>query len=433
MKTYIIPLISIAIVLTSIASCKRDKEAPIDTTVNYSAEMVLKWNEAGTKAVTAIGGVPPMTESRIYAMINLAMHDALNNIAQKYDIYAFSATIVKDADPDAAVAQAAHDVMVLQLPPAQQTTANDLLTASLAGIADGDSKSKGISIGKAAAKAITDKRANDGAAAAQYPFTPGSLPGEYRATPPFDMPPLTGFVMLPGWGKVQPFGLTSVSQFRAAAPYAINSPEYTADFNEIKTMGCMGCTARSTEQTQIGLFWLDNVPLSWNRIARSLIIEKKLDGWKAARILALLQMAEADANISAFDGKYFYNYWRPISAVRLGDQDGNANTAGDPAWNILAPPTPPVPDYPSNHAVDGGAAAEVLKGCFNTDAVSFSASSNALPDVTRSFNNFSDAAREVSLSRIYVGFHFRHAVEVGESQGRKVGNYIFQNCLKARN
>ncbi|MDB5086216.1 MAG: hypothetical protein JWR09_210 [Mucilaginibacter sp.] len=431
MKKSFTYLFSMAIILISIASCKKNKEEPIDTTINYSAGMVLKWNEAGMQAVAKIKGAPPMSESRIYAMLNLAMHDALNNIVQKYDTYALSGAADKDADPDAAVAQAAHDVLVSLLP-AQQNTDDSLLTICLAGVTAGSGKEKGIAMGKAAAKAMIDKRANDGAATAQYPFTPGTLPGEYRATPPFDMPPFNGFVSLPGWGKVQPFSLASASQFRAAAPYSINSLEYTTDFNEIKTMGCMGCTARSADQTQIGLFWLDNIPLSWNRIARSLIVEKKLNGWKAARMLALLQMAEADANISAFDGKFFYKFWRPITAIRLGDLDGNPNTTGDAAWNLLAPPTPPAPDYPSNHAIDGGAAAEVLKSYFNTDAVSFSASSNALPGVTRNFNNFSDAAREVSLSRIYVGFHFRNAVMEGEAQGRKVGNYIFEHCLKEK-
>lgn len=425
-------LLCTTVISISMLSCKKDKPATPDVTETYSAGMVLKWNEAGTKAVAKATGIQPMPESRIYAMINLAMHDALNAIVPKYDTYTSITSSDSEASPDAAVAQAAHDVM-LALFPVQQTTTDSLLNSSLADLSTG--REKGIAIGKAAAKAMLDKRANDGTMTAQYPFTPGILPGEYRATPPFDMPPYNGLVVLPGWGKVKTFSVTSADQFRAPAPYAINSDAYTADFNEIKTLGCKGCkgcTARSTDQTQIGLFWLDNIPLSWNRIARTLILQKHLNGWKAARLLALLQMAEADANISAFDGKFYYKFWRPITAVRLAETDGNPNTAGDAAWNLLSPPTPPVPDYPSNHALDGGAAAEVLKNFFNTDAMAFSCSSNALPGVTRSFTNFSDAAREVSLSRIYVGFHFRNAVMQGETQGRKVGNYIYLNCLKER-
>lgn len=418
-----------ALISISIASCKKDKQTPTDNTDNYSASMVLKWNEAGTNAVAKAKAVQPMPESRIYAMINLAMHDALNNIVPKYDTYTSISGSNLEANPDAAVAQAAHDVL-LSLFPAQQATEDSLLAISLADITTG--REKGIAIGKAVAKAMIDKRTNDGASTAQFPFAAGTQPGEYRATPPFDLPPYNGLVVLPGWGKVKTFGVASADQFRAPAPYAINSDAYTSDFNEIKTIGCMGCTARSADQTQIGLFWLDNIPLSWNRIARTLIIQEKLSGWKAARLLALLQMAEADANISAFDGKFFYKFWRPITAVRLAESDGNPNTSGDQAWNLLSPPTPPVPDYPSNHALDGGAAAEILKSFFNTDAIAFTCTSNALPGVIRNFKNFSDAAREVSLSRIYVGFHFRNAVVQGEAQGRKVGNYIYQNCLKGK-
>jgi hypothetical protein len=413
----------------SAISCKKDKKTVPDVTKSYSASMVLKWNEAGTIAVAKTGGIQPMPESRIYAMINLAMHDALNSIVSKYDTYTAISRSDSDANPDAAVAQAAHDVM-LSLFPTRQITTDSLLASSLANIGAG--KEKGIGIGKTVAKAIIDNRANDGAGTAQYPFTQGTLAGEYRATPPFDKPPYNGLVVLPGWGKVKPFGVASADQFRAPAPFAINSDSYTTDLNEIKALGCIGCTARSDDQTQIGLFWLDNIPLSWNRIARTLIIQEKLDGWKAARLLALLQMAEADANISAFEGKFHYNLWRPITAVRLAESDSNPNTAGDPSWNLLSPPTPPVPDYPSNHALDGGAAAEIFKNFFNTDAIPFSCSSNALPGVKRSFNNFSDAAREVSLSRIYVGFHFRNAVEQGEAQGRKVGNFIYRNYLRER-
>ena len=429
MRKSMIHILTLAWIALGIVSCKKDKNNQPDITDTYNATMVLKWNEAGTNAVVRAGGAQPMPESRMYAMINLTMHDALNSIVAKYDTYAGVGATDPESNPDAAVAQSAHDV-ILALFPAQQTSLDSLLSVCLADISVG--KDKGITLGKSVAKAMLDKRTGDGASTAQFPYTPGTLPGEYRPTPPFDGPPFNGLVVLPGWGKVKPFGVQTSDQFRAPAPYAINSDAYTADYNEIKTMGCMNCTARSADQTQIGIFWLDNVPLSWNRIARNAIIQEKLGGWKAARLLGLLQMAEADANISAFDGKYFYKFWRPITAVRLGETDGNPNTAGDATWNLLAPPTPPVPDYPSNHATDGGAAAEIMKNFFKTDNFAFTCTSNALPGVTRSFTNFSDAAREVSLSRIYVGFHFRNAVMHGEAQGRKVGSYIFLNALKEK-
>jgi membrane-associated phospholipid phosphatase len=178
------------------------------------------------------------------------------------------------------------------------------------------------------------------------------------------------------------------------------------------------------------LFWLENVPYSWNNITRNLIIENNLPGWKAAQLLALVHIAEADANIGVFEAKYFYNFWRPITAVRMGETDGNANTAGDAAWNVLAPPTPPVPDYPSNHAADGGAAAEVLKRYFGKDDISFSATSSFLPGVTRKYMSLSQAATEVSLSHIYVGYHYRSAVVEGEKMGREIGAFVYQNSLQ---
>jgi hypothetical protein len=430
MKKVIICCAAFAMTLSFI-SCKKDKHQNTDDTDNKSAAMVLLWNDAGTQAVRRAPSVPPMTESRVYAIVNLAMYDALNNITPKYEAYALKDAPVTDADADAAVAQAAHDVIVAVLPP-QQAYADSLLGVVLTGIVTGIAKNHGIALGKAAAKAILDNRANDGAATAQYAYVQGTLPGQYRSTPPFDAPPNTGFVMFPGWGKLKPFGLNTAAQFRAAPPYDVSSTEYATDYNEIKKFGCATCPDRTADQTQVGLFWLENVPYSTNRIARILIEQNKLGAWKAARLLALLQMAEADANIACFEGKFFYNFWRPITAVRLGENDGNAATTGDPTWNILAPPTPPVPDYPSNHATDGGAGIEIIKDFFGKEDVQLSLISTTLPGVTRSFINLSQVAREISLSRIYVGYHFRNAVLTGEDNGRKIGKYIFDNCLKEK-
>ena len=451
MEKRIINLFSTMILLICLTSCKKDITVPDHTSTSYNAkndsalspvipnhsakdygaEMVLKWNEAGTKAVAKTAGMPPMSESRIYAMVNLAMHDALNNIIPDYETYAYKATIINQASPDAAVSQAAHDVLV-SLFPDQRSSFDSLLLACLSTVAAGESRETGIFIGNSAATAMINKRANDGVATAQYNFPSGNSPGQYRATPPFDSAPYYNFISLPGWGKVKPFGAEQIFQFRMDPPYAINSQEYTADFNEVKTLGCRDCKDRTPEQTQIGIFWLDNIPRSWNRIARSLIIEKKLNGWEAARLLALLHMSIADANVCAFDNKFHYSFWRPYTAIRTAETDGNPNTSSDPKWTTLVSPTPPVPDYPSNHAMNAGAAAEILKNFFKTDDISFTATSNSLPQVTRSFNNFSTAGREVSLSRIYVGFHFRTSVRRGEEQGRKIGQYVFENCLKDR-
>ncbi|MEO6549931.1 MAG: phosphatase PAP2 family protein [Ferruginibacter sp.] len=409
------------------SACKKNDGNTPGIADAYNNTMVLKWNDAAAIAVSHMAGIPPMTESRVYAMVNVAMHDALNNIAKKYHTYALTGATVQDASPDAAVAQAAHDVLV-NLAPAQQAFADSILNISLGPIATGSLKDKGIELGKAAAAAMIAKRITDGASTAQYAIVQGTMPGQYQSTPPFAA---TGFASFPGWGKVVPFSLSTPSQFRPAAPYAINSPQYAKDLNEIKTMGVATGSTRTQDQTQLGVFWLENIPSSWSRIARILIDQKNLNGWNTARLLAILNMAEADANIAAFDGKYFYNFWRPITAVRLADQDGNDQTTGDGGWNLLGNVTPPVPDYPSNHAADGGAAAELLKLYFGTDNFSFALHSNTMPGTTRNFTSLSQAATEVSLSRIYVGYHFRNAVVAGEDLGRKIGRWVLENSLLA--
>jgi hypothetical protein len=442
------PLLAVILVVSIISGCKKNDALPGSESKNFeslsssantfpptSATMVLIWNDAATQAVTRAGNgpngpLPPMPESYIYAQVNVAMHDALNSIFPKYKTYALLNTIDKTANPDAAVAKAAHDIIVALLPPLA-AYADSLYQASLNGIANGSSKTSGINIGQKAAAAMLAKRANDGYATAQIPYVQGTLPGQYRSTPPFDGPPFNGFVAVPGWGSITPFGVASASQFRPVPPYAINSPEYTADYNEIKNLGSATNSTRSPEQTQIGLFWLENSPLGWNRIARKLIIQKNLDALTTAHLLGVLHIALADANISSLEAKYYYKYWRPITAVVLGNFDGNANTTGDPSFSILAPPTPPIPDYPSNHAVNGGAAAQILIDFFGNNT-SFAATSSSLPNVTRNYSSFTLAAHQNALSRIYVGYHFRNAVIKGEAQGYLVGDYVFNHALTQR-
>jgi hypothetical protein len=407
----------------------RSLDACTDPVTN---NMVMAWNLASTQAIANMGSgpdaLPPMPESRVYAMVQIAVHDALNNITPRYHTYALNNAQDRFAHPDAAVAQAAHDVIVNQLPP-QQIFADNLLATSLNAIANGDAKTRGIALGKAAAAAIINLRANDGVANAQIPYVQGTLPGQYRSTPPFDGPPFNGFVGVPAWGKIKPFGMTSGSQFRAPAPYPINSADYTADFNDVKTLGKATGSTRTADQSQIAIFWLENIPLSFNRIARTMATQKNLGAWETARLFALLQIAEADANIGCFESKFYYNYWRPITAVRLGDTDGNPNTVGDATWDVLAPPTPPVPDYPSNHAANGGVGAAVLAAFFGNDNITFTQTSSSMPNTTRTLSSFSQASREIALSRVYVGYHFRNACMKGEEQGKQIGQYIFDHYL----
>ncbi len=411
-------------------SCQKDAtEAPSAV----APDAVLAWNQAATVAVTRMANpatgffVLPHLEARAYAIESLAVYDALNNIQQKNAPYALQGPLVADAAPDAAVSAAAHDAL-LALLPAQKAYADSLYAALLAKISDGDAKARGIALGQAAAKAILARRAGDGADNAQVAFPIGANPGDYQYTPPFNGPPFNGFYGLAGWKDVKPFGLTSAAQFRPGPPPALTSALYTADFNEIKSLGGAVSSARTAEQSAIALYWLDSSPLQWNRIARTVLAAKPRDAYATARLLALLQMAEADSYVAMCDGKFAYKRWRPITAIRLADTDDNPDTAADPAWIPLAFPNPPDAEYPSGHGTAGGAAAAVLKNFFGTDALPFSVTNSA--GKTRAFTGFGQASDENTASRVYAGYHFRNSAVQGQAMGDHIGTFIGNNLLK---
>ena len=406
---------------------------------NISSEMVIRWNDAATYVVTrtlqliAAPRIPPFRESHYYAMVNIAMHDALNNIVPKYKSYALNARD-KGADPDAAVAQAAHDVISFFFgklnPPANNTpqpiqdSIHNLLVQVLNSIPNGEAKTKGIALGSAAAQAIIQNRINDGSLSATGAITQGINPGEYRSTPPFTA---TGFYDSPGWGNVKTFGIQNSTQFAVPAPYTLTSAEYTADYNEVKRLGCSTCTGvngRTQDQENIAKFWVESSAFGWNKVAKEIVEQKNMDAWKTARLFALLQMSVADAYIACLKAKMIHFFWRPYTAILQGDNDGNPNTVADPTWQVLVAPIPPIADHPSAHAAAGGAAAVLLKQFFEKDNFDFSFESSSLPANPRSFSSFSQAARENSLSRIYVGYHFRKACMDGEALGKSVGDWI---------
>jgi hypothetical protein len=414
---------------------------------NLGPEMVIRWNDAATYVVLTTmqlqptPRIPPFRESHFYAMVNLAMHDALNNIVPKYKTYALNAR-EKDSHPDAAVAQAAHDVISFffgklnppanSTPQAVQDYIHDLLEQSLNSIPNSEAKTKGIALGAAAAQAIIQNRTNDGSLSATGTITQGTQPGEYRSTPPFNA---TGFYDSPGWGDVKTFGILNSTHFPVPAPYDINSAEYTADYNEIKSLGCATCTGvngRTQNQENFAKFWVESSALGWNKVARAIMEQKNMDAWKTARLLALLQMSVADAYIACLKAKMIHFFWRPITAIQLGESDGNPNTAGDPTWTVLVAPTPPIADHPSAHAAAGGAAAEVMKLFFGKDNFNFSFESSTLPGSPRSYESLSEAARENSVSRMYVGYHFRKACMDGEALGNSVGNWIGKHSLEEK-
>jgi hypothetical protein len=274
------------------------------------------------------------------------------------------------------------------------------------------------------------------------PYQPGTSPGDYRFTFPFNTPAFDffgtgGFADASHWGTtVTPFVLASTSQFRAPPPYdaasnsaAVLTPLYTSDFNEIEALGCAACAARSAEQTEIALFWMENSPTGWNRIARVVADNRNLDAWDAARLFAVLAVGEFDGLTASLESKYFYNFWRPVTAVAMAGTDNNPATTPAAGWEVLAPPTPPVPDYPSAHSAAGGAAAAIIESLIPGVGRSITTTSGSLPGVSRTFASVADAAKENADSRIYIGYHFRHATVRGLQQGSQVGAYVASHVL----
>jgi hypothetical protein len=240
---------------------------------------------------------------------------------------------------EAAVAQAAHDVLVNQFP-GGAVGFDTLLATQLGGIPDGEAKTRGVQFGARAASDMLRERANDGSATAEGPYVPDNQPGDYQFTPPFDGPPFNGYAAVPKWGLVTPFAMNNVRHFRAPAPYTVRDLEYAFDFNEIKAFGSLNSTARTADQTNLAIFWYESSPNGWSRIARLLVAQQSHSLAEHARLFATLEVALADAYIASFDSKYLYNFWRPFTAIRRACTDGNDLTVPDLGWEplLLTPP-----------------------------------------------------------------------------------------------
>jgi membrane-associated phospholipid phosphatase len=297
-------------------------------------------------------------------------------------------------------------------------------SAALSSVPEGEAKENGKTIGAACARANIARRAHDGLSEAGPPFSatpvyvPGNAPGDYQFTPPFDAPPFGPLAGGPGVGNMTPFAF-DLSTHQVPRPRRLSSVAYAADFNVVKSIGRVDSTTRTAEQSEIATFWYEDSPRGWNRIANTVITQEGLGAWQAARILTLLNFAMADGYIAGFAAKYEYAFWRPITAIHLANTDGNPLTSPDPDWDPFCV-SPPIPDHPSTHTVLGAAAAEVLIQHFG-DRTRFSTTSDTLPNVTRRFRSFTEAAVENGISRVYCGIHFVHAVRAGYELGQAIG------------
>ena len=391
------------------------------------ADVVTDWNTVLLQAIR-VAKTPPPVASRAMAMVHVAVFDAVNGLVGEYTPYAVPSRGPGGASPQAAAVAAAHKVLVA-LFPSQQATFDAAFATSLGPIFDGAGKSAGITWGETVATAVLASRANDGASAT----VPYSVPtGAFWWTP---TPPASAAALLPQWATVTPWGIHNADRFVTLAPPTPSSADYTRFFNEVKRLGRDTSLVRTAEETQIALFWADGSgtatpPGHWNLIAQNLTIREHLNLSQSSYLFAILNIAEADAAIVAWDYKYRYNFWRPVTAIHNADSDGNPATTADASWTPLLV-TPPFPSYISGHSTFSAAAAKVLELFFGTDHVAFSTTSDALPGVTRSYTSFTQAAAEAGQSRIYGGIHFQFDNVAGTQAGAAIGQEAFYNAITA--
>ena len=391
---------------------------------NQPGQPVIDWNQVLLSIVNTAGAQPANVQpTRNFAILHAAIYDAVNSIDRAHQPYLISVRAPRGASETAAADSAAHAALI-GLYPAQQTSIDADYAAELAKVAGGPAKDKGIRLGEQVAGDLLAIRANDGSNATPPPFIPGTDAGDYRPTPPnFPTPVFTT------WGQVTPFVLDRGDQFRPAPPPALTSDTYAAAINEVESLGSSTSTTRTAEQTEIGKFWNPPIQNFWNQIAQTVALEHHSDLPTTARLFAALNLSFADSAIAFYDAKYTYQLWRPVTAIRLADSDGNPNTVADLNWLPLTGNTAADPSYPGAHSTISAAGMDVLASFFGEDQ-HFSLTSPALPGVTRSFNSFSAAAQEAGLSRIFSGQHTRLDHVAGLRLGHDVAGFVLHNALR---
>jgi hypothetical protein len=392
-----------------------------------SSDEVVQWNKTLLTIVRTPGAQPATVHpTRDFALMHAAIYDAVNAIDGSHEPYLFRVEHVpRDASQQAAAAEAAHETL-LELLPSFQMVLDTQLQESLAKIPDGPEKTVGIDVGRAVAQAIVTLRSDDGSAAPPIPYTFGNAPGDYQSTPP-NFPKSPVFTH---WSRVTPFVLRRAQQFRPGPPPPLRSAEYTAAFDEVKALGIANSTAATPDQAQIGRFWNGAIQNYWNEIAQTEVTAHHLSTAQSARVFALLNLTFADSVIAFYDAKYTYNFWRPVTAIRAADLDGNPHTSADTTWLPQAGNTAADPSYPGAHATISAAGAAVLKSIFGERFFHINVTSEVMPGVTRSFNSFAAIENEASISRVYAGQHFKSDEAAGERLGRSVADFVLDKALR---
>jgi hypothetical protein len=382
-----------------------------------SANVVTDWDE---KAVALIQTrmVPPVAY-RAMAIVHIAMFDAVNSIEPHYRPYYAQLPATRETSKEAAAAAAAGAVLTKLLP----DVASDIqaaLKSYLLAIPDNDAKSNGIKLGEAVAAKVLEARAADGSSAPDA-YRPVTTPGVYIPT---------ALTVTSQWPNLTPFAMTSPSQFRPDPPIALESDQWAKDYNEIKELGEKNSSKRSARQTEDARFWLLTGPLSTHPLHRQIAIRKEMSVIDSARFMAVITAAEADATIAVMDAKYKYAFWRPITAIRNGDIDGNDATEREATWQPIDN-TPMHPEYPCAHCIISSAVASAIESMLSTaDIPEVTMTSPTAPGVTHGWRNLNAYADEVAAARIAAGFHYRFSTVVGQDMGRQIGIHTVKTIMQ---
>jgi hypothetical protein len=373
------------------------------------ADVVTDWD-----AKASIVASPAALGERELAIVDLAMFDAVNSVSPRYRAYLVREDGFRDASAEAAAASAAANALG-RLHPQNAAEFQAALEGYLKTLpASHAAIEKGVHLGEVVAQRIYGSRVNDGATGVD-PYRPRTQPGVYVPT---------AAMAAPTWPTLRPFAMTGPDQFRPGPPVALGSAEWASDYNEVKTLGALNSTQRSAEQTETARFWLMTGVRAYHPVARQIDEARHLSLVDSAHFMASIAVALTDAYIAVFDAKYRYEFWRPITAIRNGDIDGNPATEIDPLWQPLDA-TPMHPEYPCAHCIESGALAALIESTGGLPKhLELSLTSSSAPGVTHRWSTIEALSNEVANARVWAGFHYRSSARVGTEMGRDVGRYI---------
>ncbi len=386
---------------------------------------IVTWNRTAQRLILDTSLKGSQAASQYLAYVNVAIYEAVNAVVGTFEPYALDLVAPPETSLDAAVASAAAHVLRAKLP-GLAGEIDAAYAAALDAIPDSQAKTDGVALGDAAGAGVLALRTDDNVEASDPVTLPAAGPGVWQ--------PLPGQTPLAPWARhARPWTLRSIDQFRPRGPLSLTSAQWATEYNEVKTLGCRTCAARTPEMTEVGLFWSENTMATWSRAIQRLAVERNLDVIDTARYFALSFMAIADANTACWDTKFTFNFWRPEMAIHLGDTDGNPLTEPDTAWVPLLA-TPAHPDYTSGHACQTGAATQVIRLLFGAH-VDYSVDS-LVTHTTHSFTRWDGALREVNDARVWSGIHTRTADEhggiIGVSVARQaVAHFLRPACARA--